>query len=115
MTHESLFVRAAARWKIPRDVALLVLARDQHCIYCKQEFTFPSGPGATFPTWEHIVNDLTRVDVANIALCCHGCNSSKGKKSLDTWLDSTYCTTRGITRSTIAEIAIPALEQNMWK
>ena len=109
MTHESLFVRTAARWKIPRDVALLVLERDQHCVYCRLGFNFPSGPRASFPTWEHIVNDLTRVDVANIALCCHGCNASKGAKSLDVWLDSNYCVERGITRLTMSEVAVQAL------
>jgi len=37
------------------------------------------------------VNDLSLVNLANIALCCWGCNASKGRKTLEAWLQSDYC------------------------
>ena len=103
-----LLIRTAARWKIDRGLAVEVLARDVRCIYCSREFSF-SGSRASLPSWEHIVNDLTIVNSRNIALCCVGCNASKGRKALEAWLESTYCKERGITQSSMAPIATQAL------
>ena len=104
----SLLIRTAARWQIDFDLAVEVLARDVRCIYCSREFSF-AGPRARLPSWEHIVNDLTIVNARNIALCCVGCNASKGRKALKAWLESVYCKERGITPSTIAPIAAQTL------
>jgi hypothetical protein len=60
-------------------------------------------------TWEHIINDARIVTRENIALCCAGCNSSKGVKPLELWLESRYCRERGITRDTVAAIVKAAL------
>jgi hypothetical protein len=109
MTTEAL-IRTAARWKIPRDLALDVLERDRHCIYCRRALDFSlSGPRAGLPSWEHIVNDLANVSAFNIALCCVGCNSSKGKNTLVLWLQSTYCVNRGIRIDKLAPIAAAAI------
>ena len=106
----SLLIRTAARWQIDRDLAVEVLARDVRCIYCSREFSF-AGPRASFPSWEHIVNDLTIVNAQNIALCCVGCNASKGRKALEAWLESAYCKERDITLSSMAPIATQALTE----
>ncbi|UUZ75084.1 HNH endonuclease [Polaromonas sp. P1(28)-13] len=108
MSHEPL-IRTAARWRIPRDLALEVLARDLRCIYCGRGFENLSGPRAGLPSWEHIVNDESIVNAMNIALCCVGCNSSKGTKALEKWLESKYCKVRSIASSTIAPVAASAL------
>jgi hypothetical protein len=55
-------------------------------------------------TWEHIINDASIVTRENIALCCNSCNASKGAKDLRVWLNSKYCTRKGITPSTVAEV-----------
>ncbi len=39
-------------------------------------------------SWEHIINDIRITTLSNIALCCVGCNASKGNKDLATWLHS---------------------------
>lgn len=101
-------IRTAARWSIDRDLAVEVLGRDVRCVYCNRDFDL-SGPRSKTPSWEHIVNDATMVDSRNIALCCVGCNASKGRKALEVWLSSTYCKVRGISRDTIAPIAALAL------
>ena len=106
----SLLIRTAARWQIDRNLAVEVLAHDVRCVYCSREFSF-AGLRASFPSWEHIVNDLTIVNARNIALCCVGCNASKGRKALEAWLESAYCKERGITLSTMAPIATKALTE----
>ena len=75
-----LLLRTAAKWKIPRELALTVIERDLRCIYCNREFGEPQGPRAACASWEHIVNDESIVNLSNIALCCVGCNASKGTK-----------------------------------
>lgn len=106
--NNEILIRTAARWKIPRELAVTVLARDLCCIYCNRDFDL-AGPRASVPSWEHIVNDVSLVNAANIALCCCGCNASKGRKALIHWLDSKYCKERGITGTSISHIAAAAL------
>ena len=104
-----LLLRTATRWKIPRDLALTVIARDLRCIYCNREFGEPQGPRAACPSWEHIVNDESIVNPTNIALCCVGCNASKGTKPLNQWLKSKYCSDRGISYNSISVVALSSL------
>ena len=104
-----LLLRTANRWKIPRELALAVIARDIRCIYCNREFGQPQGPRAACASWEHIVNDETLINTANVALCCVGCNASKGTKPLKTWISSSYCKERGISSHSLAKVAADAL------
>jgi hypothetical protein len=69
----------------------------------------PRGPRKSVATWEHIINDANIITRENIARCCVPCNSSKGKKSLSDWFQSTYCIKRGINKGTVAEIVKEAL------
>jgi hypothetical protein len=104
-----LLLRTAAKWKIPMDVALSVIARDLRCIYCNREYGEPQGPRALCPSWEHIINDESIVNLSNVALCCVGCNASKGAKPLGLWLGSKYCIEHNISRSSISEVALSVL------
>lgn len=98
------------QWGIPRALAAAVIERDTRCIYCG--VVFDRTTRATAPSWEHIVNDETIITPANIALCCIGCNASKGTKSLADWLGSKYCQTHGITAQTIAPVARAHLDNH---
>ncbi len=102
-------LRAAARWKIPRELALAVIDRDLRCIYCNTDFGDFTAKRSKRPSWEHIVNDESIVNTANIALCCIGCNSSKGTKPLDVWLESDYCSARTIVKQFLAPVAAAAI------
>ena len=102
-------IRTAARWKIPRELASIVIAREDACVYCRRVFEGASDSRAALPSWEHIVNDVLLVNNGNIALCCLGCNASKGKKSLEDWLRSKYCAERGITKQSMAPVATSAV------
>jgi hypothetical protein len=96
------------RWNIPAWLEREVVERDRSCIYCGFSFALASVRRER-PSWEHIVNDAEIVTRENIALCCIGCNASKGTKSLDVWLRSRYCLERGISPYSIAAIARSAL------
>lgn len=106
-----LLVRTARRWNIPREMALAVLARDICCVYCGREFGEPQDRRAAWPSWEHIVNDVDLVNLENIALCCVGCNASKGTRELSAWLNSRYCRMGGIGVKSMAPVALAALKR----
>lgn len=97
----------ANKWGIPRDVEEAVLRRDARCVYCGCEFGFER---ATQRSWEHIINDVTIATMDNIALCCIGCNASKGARHLAQWLDSPGAKRRGISEATLAPVVLAALQ-----
>jgi hypothetical protein len=99
------------RWNIPASLEEEVLRRDRNCIYCGVNFSVPSQARRDRPSWEHIINDASIVTPENIAICCIGCNASKGRKTLAEWLTSKYCQSRGIAEWSIAPVARAALER----
>lgn len=97
----------ANKWGIPLEVEVLVLSRDKACIYCG--CNFDDSIRSKKKSWEHIVNDINIATVENIALCCVGCNASKGSKPLAIWVYSENAKRRGITEFTLADIVKNAL------
>ena len=94
------------RWGIPEDVETAVMKRDTSCVYCGCQF---SSDRSTKRSWEHIVNDINIATLENIALCCVGCNASKGAKPLQVWLKSENAKRRGITEETLSNVVKQAL------
>jgi hypothetical protein len=111
-TLEPLLLKTARRWNIPTELVKEVIRRDAVCVYCRQTFVGPDGPARSRASWEHIVNDLTLITSANIALCCVGCNASKGTLTLRNWLTKEYCSSRRICESTMADVAVSAVGAN---
>ena len=97
------------RWNIPAWLEREVAERDRECVYCGTSFATNEAPRRSRPSWEHIVNDARIVTRENIALCCIGCNASKGAKALTAWLQSKYCLNRGISGKTVASVVQVAL------
>ena len=97
----------ANQWGIPREVEEAVITRDERCVYCGCEFGIER---ATKRSWEHIINDVAIATRENIALCCIGCNASKGAKLLTVWLDSPGARRRGISEATLAPVVLAALK-----
>lgn len=93
-------------WGIPKNIEDLVIARDKSCVYCGCEF---GSERAKKKSWEHIINDINIKTLDNIALCCVGCNASKGNKVLRHWFYSANARKRGITEETIADVIKVAL------
>src|SRR5579859_1579386 len=78
-----------------------IRARDKTCVYCckvmkKSRRSF----GATI---EHFNNDGPFHKKFNIAICCRGCNSSKGTKRLLAWFETPYCHEKKISGKTVSK------------
>jgi hypothetical protein len=99
----------ANNWNIPSWLEELVRERDKVCVYCGREFTSVNISRKTAISWEHIINDATIITKENIALCCIGCNASKGQKQLSVWLQSEYCNRSGITPESVATVVKQAI------
>lgn len=102
----------ANNWNIPSWLEAEVRERDKACIYCGAAFTPYHVSRKSASSWEHIINNAKMVTRENIALCCCGCNSSKGQKQLSVWLQSKYCLMRGISHSSVAAIAKAAIKND---
>ena len=94
----------ANKWNIPSWLEDEIRERDQKCVYCGVSFTSAKVSKKTTASWEHIINDAKIITLENIALCCCGCNASKGAKLLSEWLQTTYCADRNINEDTVAPI-----------
>lgn len=99
----------ANSWNIPAWLEEEVRERDKACVYCGQPFQTAKESAKASASWEHIINDASIITRENIALCCRGCNASKGQKSVSAWLQSKYCEERGITENTVAPIIKAAI------
>ena len=101
-------------WGIPKEVEEIVLVRDRTCAYCNIEMLErkpKSGSLKTVATWEHVINDLSDVSVANIVRCCWSCNSSKGDRDIRDWLNGRYCADKSITAATVSPTVKAVLER----
>lgn len=99
----------ANNWNIPDWLEQEVRERDQVCVYCGVKFASAKVSKKSAASWEHIINNAKIITRQNIALCCCGCNASKGQKQLSTWLQSKYCKAKGITADTVAPIIKQAI------
>jgi len=95
----------------PHWLELEIRARDKHCVYCGVRFGLLHSPRQEQASWEHIVNDARIITRENIALCCVGCNASKGAKDLEDWLMSSYCLSREIDGQSVAPVVQAAIQQ----
>jgi hypothetical protein len=100
----------ANNWNIPQWLEKEMRARDKRCVYCGVVFTPSAVSKKSAASWEHIINDAKIITRENIALCCRGCNASKGQKQLSLWLQSNYCKERGISPETVAPVVKQAIQ-----
>jgi hypothetical protein len=100
-------------WNIPSWLEMEVRTRDKACVYCGTPFTLSKVSKKSAASWEHIINDEKIISRENIALCCCGCNASKGQKQLSIWLQSKYCQERGITKGSVAPIIKQAIANGL--
>ena len=100
----------ANNWNIPSFLEKEIRERDKVCVYCGVEFTSTKVSKKTVASWEHIINDAKIITRENIALCCCGCNASKGQKQLSIWLQSKYCKDKNITLENVAQVIKNAIK-----
>jgi hypothetical protein len=100
----------ANNWNISSFLEKEIRERDKVCVYCRVEFTSTKISKKTAASWEHIINDAKIITIENIALCCCGCNASKGQKQLSIWLQSKYCKDKNITPENVAQVIKNAIK-----
>lgn len=100
----------ANNWNIPSSLEQEIRQRDKVCVYCGVEFTSVEISKKMAASWEHIINDAKIITRENIALCCCGCNASKGQKQLSTWFQSKYCKYKNITSENVAQVIKDAIK-----
>lgn len=98
------------KWNIPEELEIEIRNRDKVCVYCGSEF---GEERKTKASWEHIINNAKIITRKNIALCCVGCNASKGSKRLSDWISSKYCINKGISNETVANVVKYALDKKL--
>lgn len=103
------------RWNIPDWLEKLVKSRDKRCVYCGKDFEIPPQKRGDAPSWEHIINDATIINLDNIAICCVSCNASKGSKDLRFWMNSKYCKRNKITSDSVALVIQQALGERGYQ
>lgn len=99
----------ANRWNIPEWLEIKIRERDTACVYCQTKFTSAQVSRKTAASWEHIINDASLITLENIALCCCGCNASKGQKLLLDWLATDYCKKHGINVTSVSPVIQAAI------
>lgn len=99
----------ANNWNIPSWLETMVRERDKVCVYCSNEFTPTKVSVKSSASWEHIINDANIITPENIALCCRGCNASKGQRKLSDWLQSKYCSDHNISADTVSAVVKQAI------
>ena len=100
----------ANNWNIPSSLENEIRQRDNVCVYCGVKFTSVKISKKTATSWEHIINDAKIITRENIALCCCGCNASKGQKQLSLWLQSKYCKDKNISPENVAQVIKDAIK-----
>jgi hypothetical protein len=97
------------KFGIPTDVMLEITSRDKNCAYCSKRLIYPYDPTNRndSATIEHLDFDgpfywIDDLKPENIVMVCGSCNSSRGIKLLNKWLESEYCLSKNITNDTVS-------------
>ena len=99
----------ANNWNIPKALEQEIRARDKVCVYCSTEFTPAKVSKYSCASVGQISTGEGVISSNNVAMCCWGCNESKGQKPLSIWLKSKYCQDRNISPKTVATIIKKAI------
>ena len=103
----------ANNWNIPAWLENRYVSEISTVCIVVQNSRLQKFPKKTAASWEHIINDAKIITTENIALCCCGCNASKGQKQLSVWLETPYCQERGINPETVAPIIKEAITNGL--
>jgi len=78
-----------------------IRARDKTCVYCRK--LMKKSRRSFGATIEHFNNDGPFDKKYNVAICCRGCNSSKGSKTLLDWFQTDYCREKKVNGKTVSK------------
>lgn len=81
-----------------------IRARDKTCVYCHISLKrYSHAKRLSGATIEHFNNDGPFDKKFNVAVCCRGCNASKGTKTLSAWFKTPYCREKKINEETVSK------------
>src|SRR5258706_2275704 len=92
----------ANTYGISKQDELEIRARDNTCVYCG--ILMNQSRDSSGATLEHFNNDGPLNEKHNVAICCRGCNSSKGTMSLSVWFKKPYCREKEISEETVSSV-----------
>ena len=78
-----------------------IRARDKVCVYCRK--VMKKSRRSFGATIEHFNNDGPFNEKRSLAVCCRGCNSSRGAKELLAWFATDYCRKKNISVKTVSK------------
>jgi hypothetical protein len=78
-----------------------IRARDKVCVYCRK--LMKKSRRSFGATIEHFNNDGPFNEKRSAAICCRGCNSSRGAKELLAWFATDYCRRKNINVKTVSK------------
>ena len=95
----------ANKYGLPEKDLEVIRARDKKCVYCGKGMANPSNGGqrSDWATIEHLNYLPPWNNPETVAICCGGCNSSRGPKKLSDLFKKVYCLERNISEKTVAE------------
>lgn len=109
----------ANNFGIPTEEMRRIVTRDKKCAYCSKVLIYPydSMNRRDSATIEHLDFDgpfywRDGLEAKNIVMACGSCNSSRGQKTLRSWLESEYCAKRSITIDTVSPAVAVYIEEN---
>lgn len=98
------------KFEISEEVEARLRRRDKKCVYCRKAMIYPydGDKRRDSATIEHLNENppfywSDGLKEEGLAICCGGCNSSRGKKTLEYWFKSSYCVERNINGETVAK------------
>lgn len=108
------------RFGIPEEVEQRIRRRDKACVYCHmimREYSYREATRNGMATIEHFreegpfywKEDLKEED---LAICCHSCNSRRGRRKLVDWFKTSYCVEKNINEETVATPVKEYLRRN---
>ncbi len=92
------------KYGLPENELNKIRQRDKECVYCHKKLVTPS-PNKPYKDWatiEHLNHLPPWNNINTVAICCGGCNSSRGKRKITEWFKSKYCIERNINYETVA-------------
>lgn len=90
---------------LPEKDLDLIRRRDKFCVYCHKLMveTNPNNNRADWATIEHLNHLPPWNNPLTVAICCFGCNASRGNKRISDWFKSEYCLEKNINEETVAK------------
>jgi len=93
------------KYGLPEEELEMIRARDLTCVYCHKvmDNSHIGVSRADWTTIEHLNHLPPWNNPTTVAICCHECNSRRGRRTILEWFKSPYCIEKNINEKTVAK------------